>query len=112
MNFLLCRSLATPKSILPHWESMAGKGKRGHHGGEEEQEARIEPGGELQAMMRLLIENNRMAEAERRAERIEAEKREEEREIRRIEAKIARKRDEAQSIRRVGEAEGRGSQSG
>ena len=94
--YFLCRSSVTPKSILPHWESMAGKGKRAHQG-EEESEGRSEPSGELQALMKVLIESNARAEAERRAERVEAEKRAEEREIRREEAKRARKRDEAKA---------------
>ena len=73
-----------------------------HHGGEEEIEipattstTSTSAGGELQAFMRFIMESNRQAEADRRAERIAAEKRQEEREELRAEAEIARRREDA-----------------
>ena len=77
---------------------MADKKKRVHHGGEGEAEEKGETGGDLQAVLRLIMESNRLAEEDRRNERKEAERREEEREIRRAEAKAARKRDEAMAL--------------
>ena len=91
---------------------MAGKGKRGHHGLEEESEGKGEPSGDLQVLLRVLLESNAKAEAERREERIEsdrraaqermdAEKRAQEREDRREEARIARRVEETRAAREL-----------
>ena len=70
---------------------MTSKGKRTHHG--EEESERAEPSGDLHALVKVLMESNARAEAERREERAEAARREEERENKREE----RKREEAQA---------------
>ena len=91
---------------------MAGKGKRGHHGPEEESEGKSEPSGDFQALMRVLLESNAKAEADRRQERLEsdkraaeerleAERRAEEREERREEARVARRMEEIRAAREL-----------
>ena len=77
---------------------MAGKGRKVQHHGEEEPEVTTAPGGELQAFMRFMIESNEVAEESRRAERIAAEKRQEEREAQRAEAELVRRREDAKAL--------------
>ena len=74
---------------------MAGKGKRVHHG-EEEAEGKSEYSGDLQALMRMLVESQARAETERRADKVEAEKRAEERELRREE--LEKQKEEAARV--------------
>ena len=80
---------------------MAGKGKRGHHGLDEESEGKGEPSGDLQALLRVLLESNAKAEADRREERLEAERRAEEREERREEARVARRVEELRAAKEL-----------
>ena len=83
---------------------MAGKGKRGHHGMDEEPEGKGEPSGDIQALMRILLESNARADDRRREDKLAEEEREEARRIaaeeradRREEAKRARKMEEAKA---------------
>ena len=79
---------------LPHWESMTDKSRR-HHAEEGEAEGRGEAS-ELQAILRMFLESAAK-------DKLDAEKREEEREIRREEEKAARRREEVRELAELNE---------
>ena len=79
---------------LPHWESMTDK-RRKHHAEEGEAEGRGEAS-ELQAILRMFLESAAK-------DKLDAEKREEEREIHREEEKAARRREEVRELAELNE---------